>query len=556
MDNYFIDHNRIVFSKSFRRMVHKTQIYSFNRGDHYRSRMTHTLEVAEIAENISRLLQCNSELTNCIALAHDIGHTPYGHQGERTLNEILHGNDNLGGILENKIEKDAYGFKHSIYGAIYLQQYENDNDYSHIADYTKDTDITIKKGLDIHWKIIDGICKHTHNISKSFFFDNTYNDIFKHSFITKHFKKEDYIEINNALTLEGQIVAIADEIAQRQHDLDDGLKTAIDSFYLKELKSTLRNICKTNVQRNNPRDIYHRVNTIYTNEIDSYLGKDKKTVEKVIEKEKDMIETYATEDYYKKIYENNKRLFTSLSNQTKSNNNKFAFIYEIRRYLITDVVEHTKVVQKMLSSKKEEKSKEKTNELELTDIDGETLYFGNVVSFSRYGALVNHFLEKYINNLIIRSNYVCKDDGRAAYEIRQLFKAYYSNIKQLSSSTLDMIFKKISKIKQIEKYKLHVYSKDADDIEIDFVDIVFLPRHREIGIYNTDSKMFDFLQKILLSDNYGKDVKYKIICPEGCTDVGLIEEIRKIFIIEIAFYIGSMTDNYAFNEYKKLYLCE
>lgn len=84
------DRDRIMHSRSFRRMMHKTQIFNANMGDHYRNRLTHTLEVAQISRSIGKVLGLNDELIEAIALGHDLGHTPFGHIGERTLDGILH----------------------------------------------------------------------------------------------------------------------------------------------------------------------------------------------------------------------------------------------------------------------------------------------------------------------------------------------------------------------------------------------------------------------------------------------------------------------------------
>lgn len=83
------DRDRIIHSRAFRRMMHKTQVFNANKGDHFRNRLTHTLEVSQIARSIGKYLQLNDELVEAIALGHDLGHTPFGHIGERTLNTIL-----------------------------------------------------------------------------------------------------------------------------------------------------------------------------------------------------------------------------------------------------------------------------------------------------------------------------------------------------------------------------------------------------------------------------------------------------------------------------------
>ena len=101
------DRDRIMHSRSFRRMMHKTQIFNANMGDHYRNRLTHTLEVAQISRSIGKVLGLNDELIEAIALGHDLGHTPFGHIGERTLDGILHNG------LNTNIPATGGRFKHN-----------------------------------------------------------------------------------------------------------------------------------------------------------------------------------------------------------------------------------------------------------------------------------------------------------------------------------------------------------------------------------------------------------------------------------------------------------
>jgi len=121
------DIDRIVHSKSFRRLMHKTQVFLQPEGDHYRTRMTHTLEVSRIARTIARGLQLNEDLTEAIALGHDLGHTPFGHAGERVLNELLPG-----------------GFSHNEQSLRVVDRLENNGD-----------------GLNLSYEVRDGILCHT-----------------------------------------------------------------------------------------------------------------------------------------------------------------------------------------------------------------------------------------------------------------------------------------------------------------------------------------------------------------------------------------------------------
>ena len=120
------DRDRIIHSKSFRRLKHKTQVFLAPYGDHYRTRLTHTLEVSQIARTIAKALRCNEELTEAIALAHDIGHTPFGHVGERTLSNL-----------------SGKNFCHNEHGVRVVEKIEKDG-----------------KGLNLTWEVRDGILNH------------------------------------------------------------------------------------------------------------------------------------------------------------------------------------------------------------------------------------------------------------------------------------------------------------------------------------------------------------------------------------------------------------
>lgn len=121
------DRDRIIYSKAFRRLKHKTQVFISPEGDHYRTRLTHTLEVSQIARTIARSLRLNEDLTEAIALGHDLGHTPFGHAGERVLNEAC-----------------SFGFKHNEQSARVVEVLEKD-----------------RKGLNLTWEVRNGIRCHT-----------------------------------------------------------------------------------------------------------------------------------------------------------------------------------------------------------------------------------------------------------------------------------------------------------------------------------------------------------------------------------------------------------
>ncbi len=203
------DRERIVNSVAFRRLVDKAQIFSAEKGDYYRTRMTHTLEVNQIAKAIAYALCLNLDLTEAIALGHDLGHTPFGHQGERTLDKILCGEIDAGIATPREfLQERCYGgFKHNYQSARVLTQLENK-----YIDF---------QGLNVSVQVVEGVLKHTRLRA-----DIELEDFLEREYINKihwDFTKS-YCPVS---TLEGQVVAIADEIAQRGHDVDDALTSGV-----------------------------------------------------------------------------------------------------------------------------------------------------------------------------------------------------------------------------------------------------------------------------------------------------------------------------------------
>ncbi len=164
------DRDRIIHAKAFRRLKHKTQVFIAPQGDHYVTRLTHTLEVSQIARTISRALNLNEDLTEAIALGHDLGHTPFGHVGEEVLNELYH-----------------QGFRHNEQSLRVVELLEKDG-----------------QGLNLTWEVRDGIVNHS----------KTRADILGE-------------DSGKAKTLEGQVCQIADAIAYINHDIGDAIRAGI-----------------------------------------------------------------------------------------------------------------------------------------------------------------------------------------------------------------------------------------------------------------------------------------------------------------------------------------
>lgn len=197
------DRDRILYSKSFLRMRGKTQVFMLQNNDYIRTRLTHTLEVNQIAKTIAIALCQNVELVEAIALGHDVGHTPFGHIGERTLRNIL----------ENDIDTlpEKRGFKHNLQALRLLCELEKGADYPD------------SKGLNLTKYVLWGIAHHS-SIKRTAEYDQEGNIINKEIIKTENPIYDNYLNsIKNYWSFEGLIVALADEIAQRHHDIEDSL---------------------------------------------------------------------------------------------------------------------------------------------------------------------------------------------------------------------------------------------------------------------------------------------------------------------------------------------
>ena len=188
------DRDRIIHSASFRRLKHKTQVFVNTEGDHYRTRITHSIEVAQIARSIARYLNLNEDLAETLSLAHDLGHTPFGHAGEEALNDCM---DSHG------------GFDHNLQTLRIVMFLEN--------KYLK------FKGLNLTIETLEGLLKHNGPINELDLVDNLIG--------IKKFKNK--INFNTYPPLEAQISAISDDIAYNNHDIQDGIKANL--FKLEEL---------------------------------------------------------------------------------------------------------------------------------------------------------------------------------------------------------------------------------------------------------------------------------------------------------------------------------
>jgi dGTPase len=174
---YQRDRDRVIHSRAFRRLEYKTQVFLNGTGDHLRTRLTHTMEVAAISRNIASALRLNTDLAEAIALAHDLGHSPFGHKGETILNELMRGHG---------------GFEHNHHSLRIVEELEQK-----YPDFS---------GLNLSWEVLEGLAKHQTAFDRPGV---------KKGFIAKN------------PSLEAQIANLADEITYYSHDLDDGLDSGL-----------------------------------------------------------------------------------------------------------------------------------------------------------------------------------------------------------------------------------------------------------------------------------------------------------------------------------------
>jgi dGTPase len=188
---YQRDRDRIIHSTAFRRLKHKTQVFVYHEGDHYRTRLTHSLEVAQIARTISRALGLNEDLAEALALSHDLGHTPFGHAGEEALDELM---------------RPYGGFDHNDQALRIMTRLER-----RYAEFD---------GLNLTWETLEGTVKHNgplHAAGKADALPET---------IAEYVQRHD-LELATYAGPEAQVAALSDDIAYNNHDIDDGLRAGL-----------------------------------------------------------------------------------------------------------------------------------------------------------------------------------------------------------------------------------------------------------------------------------------------------------------------------------------
>ena len=192
---YQRDRDRIIHSSAFRRLKHKTQVFVEHEGDYYRTRLTHTIEVAQVARTIAGVLGLNTDLAEAVALAHDLGHTPFGHTGEDAMERLM---------------APYGGFDHNAQALRIVTRLER-----HYADFD---------GLNLTWETLEGIAKHNGPVTGP-------NADAKHDgplpYALAEVNAQWNLELHTHASAEAQVAAIADDVAYSHHDLHDGLRSGL-----------------------------------------------------------------------------------------------------------------------------------------------------------------------------------------------------------------------------------------------------------------------------------------------------------------------------------------
>jgi dGTPase len=204
---YQRDRDRVIHSGAFRRLKHKTQVFVHHVGDYYRTRLTHSIEVAQIGRSIARALGLNEDVTEALALAHDFGHTPFGHAGEDALDEAM---------------KPYDGFDHNAQSLRVVTKLEN-----RYADFP---------GLNLTWDTLEGLAKHNGPLCAKDEFENIHVNF-------REYNEQHDLELHTFASAEAQVAAISDDIAYNSHDVADGVRAGLIEFdQLEEVELVFKNV--------------------------------------------------------------------------------------------------------------------------------------------------------------------------------------------------------------------------------------------------------------------------------------------------------------------------
>ena len=295
---YQRDRDRIIHSSSFRRLKHKTQVFVNTVGDHYRTRLTHSMEVSQIARTLARILGLNEDLCEALSLSHDLGHPPFGHAGEKVLNDCM---------------KSHGGFDHNVQTLRILTSIENK--YPNFP------------GLNLSIETLDGLVKHNGPVLNKKVYENILNkEIFAKILIFKNFP-----------SLEAQIASISDDIAYNNHDLEDGLRAKLFTIEKFRSISFVDHLIKKNVKKTKNLNKEIIINQMVRELINTMVLDVVKTAEKNLKK----YNPQSLNDVYKQ-----KKLMITFSDKMKKAE------LQIKNFLSKNMYNHKKVMVNTNKGKK------------------------------------------------------------------------------------------------------------------------------------------------------------------------------------------------------------
>jgi dGTPase len=305
---YQRDRDRIVHSTAFRRLIHKTQVFIYHEGDHYRTRLTHSLEVAQIARTIGRALRLNEDLVEAIALAHDLGHTPFGHAGEDALDEAMRP---VGGFDHNAQSLRIVTYLEHRYAAF--------------------------RGLNLTYETLEGIVKHngplTDPVGKPL---GRYAEKGLPHAIRAYMQIQD-LGLDTYCSLEGQIAALADDIAYNNHDIDDGFRAGYIALKeLEEVPMAGRTLSLVRARHGDLAEgplVYEMTRRMIAAMVEDVLSETRRRVQDVNPKTIDSVRSA-------------KEPMAQFSEKMA------ASIAELRRFLFASVYRHPEIADKMASAQK------------------------------------------------------------------------------------------------------------------------------------------------------------------------------------------------------------
>ena len=445
------DRDRVMYCYAFRRLSSKTQVFNSQKADNLRTRLTHTLEVAQIARTISCQLGLDEELTEAIALGHDVGHTPFGHVGERTLNKFSRGLDKRQVADGVSVDKLHYGFKHNLQGVRVLTEYSENVKFSNF--------------------MLFGVREHS-----KLWWDSA-DDVAYYQMYEPYCSYSDGNNLFPAWSFEAFVVKWADEIAQRHHDIEDA--------FLQKIMP--------------PEDIVAKVTPL--------------------------VQLIDDENITRKF----KRLKAETDNLARKDftDVQYAFAHTLSSFLVDVYVtvlirEFSRVLRHFSNTHKITDSKsfdESYLELDVEEVR-KLLKFSDTRIYK-----IDQQLGKSLKHSILDSYEVQRMDGKGAYIIRKLFRAYLSNPQQLPNEYVNRFIKV------------------------------------ELG-RNLDRDKLEQLKNILrieLKDNYTENINVwkDYECREVLRIISTNNELSRMTydaLIRVIFdYIAGMTDSYATSQRIDLY---